>query len=122
MDGHDKLAPYGIEIYAAIDAYSRYIIWCYVGISNRTEISVLRQLLDSVHEYDKFPRYIRTDRGKETPMCAGAHYQLHRQQTPDIELKDCFLYGPSTANQRIEAWWQQAQMSSLYRWRVRDHF
>jgi hypothetical protein len=27
IDGHDKLKAYGFEIYAAIDAYSRNIIW-----------------------------------------------------------------------------------------------
>jgi hypothetical protein len=48
VDGYLKLAPYGIEIYGAIDAYSRYIIWIYVGISGRTAISVLRQYLDTV--------------------------------------------------------------------------
>lgn len=31
VDGYEKLANWGIQIYAAIDAYSRYIIWFYVG-------------------------------------------------------------------------------------------
>lgn len=48
IDGHCKLNFYGIEIYAAIDAYSRYIIWIYVGISSRTAVSVLRQFLDTL--------------------------------------------------------------------------
>jgi hypothetical protein len=41
IDGHDKLSAFGIEIYACIDAYSRNIIWIYVGISNRTSHSVV---------------------------------------------------------------------------------
>lgn len=32
MDAHLKLQFWGIEIYAAIDAYSRYVIWVYLGI------------------------------------------------------------------------------------------
>jgi hypothetical protein len=40
-----KLAPYGIEIYAAIDAYSRYVVWIYVGVSGMTAVSVVRQYL-----------------------------------------------------------------------------
>ena len=40
IDGHDKLSRFGFEIYSAIDAYSRYIVWCYIGISNRTAVSV----------------------------------------------------------------------------------
>ena len=42
VDGYLKLEPYGIEIYAAIDAYSRYIIWIYCGITARTGVSVVR--------------------------------------------------------------------------------
>jgi hypothetical protein len=34
-----KLEPYGIEIYAAIDGYSRYVIWFYVGM--RTALGLL---------------------------------------------------------------------------------
>jgi hypothetical protein len=37
LDGHNKLLDWGIEIYAAIDAYSQFIIWIYIGISNRIE-------------------------------------------------------------------------------------
>ena len=40
IDGHDKLSRFGFEIYGAIDAYSRYVVWCYVGILNRTAVSV----------------------------------------------------------------------------------
>lgn len=39
---------YGIQIYAAIDGYSCYITWCYVGVSTKTAVSVMRQYLDAV--------------------------------------------------------------------------
>jgi hypothetical protein len=42
IDGYNKFRNYGIKIYAAIDAYSRCIIWAYYGNSNRTEASVAR--------------------------------------------------------------------------------
>jgi hypothetical protein len=42
IDGYMKLEPFGIEIYAIIDGYSRYIVWIYVGITARTAVSVLR--------------------------------------------------------------------------------
>jgi hypothetical protein len=42
IDGHNKFRNYGIKIYAAIDVYSRRIIWAYYGNSNRTEASVTR--------------------------------------------------------------------------------
>lgn len=36
MDGYLKLVNYGIEMYAAIDGYSRFILWIYIGVSART--------------------------------------------------------------------------------------
>jgi hypothetical protein len=58
IDGYLKLAPYGIEIYAAIDAYSRYIIWVYVGISSCTAVSVLHQFLDTLEITATQPRFV----------------------------------------------------------------
>jgi hypothetical protein len=66
VKGDDKLAQYGIEIYAAVDAYSRKIIWFYVGNSNRTQLSVLRQYLLAVEARGLCPSFIRTDKGTET--------------------------------------------------------
>ena len=111
MDRYDKFRAYGIEIYAAIDAYSRYIIWIYVGVTNRTAISVLSQYLDIVKQENIMPRIIRTDRGGETVLCADAHAQLVQKNTPDVAFEDCFYYGTSTSNQRIEAWWGQMTKS-----------
>ncbi|EEA18591.1 hypothetical protein TMatcc_005566 [Talaromyces marneffei ATCC 18224] len=120
MDGHDKLSFWGIQIYAAIDAFSRYITWCYVGISNRTQISVLRQFLEVLQETKIQPRYIRSDKGGETVLVAAAHYLLLKEQYENLFLQDCYLYGTSTSNQRIEAWWSQLTKSLLFIFR--DYF
>ena len=50
IDGYMKLEPFGIEIYATIDGYSRYIVWIYVGITARTAVSVLRQATNAFQE------------------------------------------------------------------------
>ena len=118
VDGYLKLAPYGIEIYAAIDAYSRYVIWIYVGISGRTAISVLRQYLDTIQTLSQHPRFIRSDHGGETVLMASAHHQLQQIAEPDLQFQDCYMYGTSTTNQRIEAWWNQLSKGLLFRWRV----
>lgn len=99
VDGYEKLANWGIQIYAAIDAYSRYIIWFYVGerisiisthvdnglikklilvkgIANRCAVSCFRQYLDVVRHIKVIPQLIRSDRGVETSMMADAHYKL----------------------------------------------
>lgn len=118
VDGYLKLAPYGIEIYGAIDAYSRYIIWIYVGISGRTAISVLRQYLDTIEMLNQHPRFVRSDHGGETVILAQAHHLLQQAADPTTQLKDCYMYGASTTNQRIEAWWNQLTKGLLFRWRV----
>ena len=63
IDGHDELSRFGFEIYRAIDAYSRYIVWCYVGISNRTAISVNKQYLRLLRTTLHMPKLIRSDKG-----------------------------------------------------------
>ena len=118
IDGYCKLSFFGFEIYAAIDAYSRYITWIYVGISNRTAISILYQFLDTLATEKIQPRRIRSDRGTETPLIASAHYALMKQVDPELRFSDCYWFGTSTSNQRIESWWGQLSGSCLFQWRV----
>jgi hypothetical protein len=70
IDQHDKLSKWGFEIYAAIDAYSRKVIWVYVGISNRTGYSVLGQFLKVLREKGYHPRIVTSDKGGEVPFLA----------------------------------------------------
>lgn len=118
IDGHCKLQHWGIEIYAAIDAYSRYVIWIYVGISCRTAISALKQYLYTLDTQGVMPQIIRSDRGIETPMLAAAHHEFIKCTREDASFDGCFRYGTSTANQRIEGWWSQLTKSAIGRWRV----
>jgi hypothetical protein len=104
VDGHMKLQVYGFEIYAGIDAYSKYIVWIYMGVSARTAVSVLKQYLNIVSVPNAvMPAYIRSDRGTETMLCANAHFHLSKAVDPDLQFQECYIYGTSTNNQRIEA-------------------
>lgn len=76
IDAHDKLKAWGFEIYASIDAYSRYITWFYIGISAGTSRSVAGQYLRVLSERGKMPNLVRSDRGGETVLMAGAHWYL----------------------------------------------
>ncbi|KAE8550133.1 hypothetical protein EYB25_008664 [Talaromyces marneffei] len=87
---------------------------------NRTQISVLRQFLEVLQETKIQPRYIRSDKGGETVLVAAAHYLLLKEQYENLFLQDCYLYGTSTSNQRIEAWWSQLTKSLLFIFR--DYF
>jgi len=51
-------------------------------------------------------------------MLENAHFQLQQEAEPGLKFEDCYLYGTSTANQQIEAWWQQLSKGYLFRWRV----
>ena len=119
IDGHEKIKAYGIEIYACIDAYSRYVIWAYVGITAGTALSVLHQYLYTVGENSFGPQFIRSDCGVETGQISYAHFMLSKANTPTLDWGDCYMFGTSTSNQRIESWWQQLSKGLLFRWRVR---
>jgi hypothetical protein len=119
IDGHDKLSYWGFQLYAGIDAYSRYITWIYIGNSNRTSFSVLRQYLDTLKSEKIQPWLIRSDKGGETPMLAAAHYALYQKHNSNAALSDCYWYGTSMSNQRIEAWWSQLTKGCTFKWRVK---
>jgi hypothetical protein len=118
LDGHDKLLDWGIEIYAAIDAYSRFIIWIYVGVSNRTEQSVAVQYNSTIAQTGYHPRILRTNLGKETLLMLEIHFSVARTSELGIKLEECYYYSTSRKNQRIELWWSQLERSCLWRWRV----
>jgi len=78
----------------------------YVGTSNRTAKSVLQQYLNVCSTTRFQPKIIRSDHGKETLLCAEVHFAFARtmQDNPDFKLGNCWFYGTSTGNQRIESW------------------
>ena len=124
IDGYCKLAQYGFSVYGGIDAYSRFVVWLYVGVSANTARNVLAQYLAIVKAAGYIPEQIRADRGVETPLVAGAHYFLARQASmehPNTErtFEQCFIYGKSTRNIKIESWWEELSRSRAVFWRVR---
>lgn len=123
IDGHDKLNFWGIQIYFAVDAYSRFIIWWYVGIENRTRLSVVKQYLETLQKTDMMPKTIQSDRGNEVPMAANVHYEFRKRScTPDeleaLDFDDCWIYGTSKMNSRVEKLWGHLSQSSTRRWVV----
>jgi hypothetical protein len=104
------------------------VIWVYTGNANRARIAVARQYLQTVDSLDWCPRFIRADKGQETVLLADAHLRLfidHRslirddQSTLDtLPVADCFFFGASSANQRIENWWLRLRCRQLEWWIV----
>jgi hypothetical protein len=77
VDGHDKLAPFGIQIYAAIDAYSRRLLWFYVGNANRSQLCVLKQYLDIIEALGACPSLIRADFSAEAMLMAVVQFYFY---------------------------------------------
>jgi transposase InsO family protein len=105
IDGHDKLSAYGFQIYGIIDAYSRKILGMFIGLSNRTQIAVLKYYLRTIKEYG-VPKLIRADKGAETILLAASQFAFRKARKPHIPLEKTIAYGTSTKNQRIERWWR----------------
>jgi hypothetical protein len=50
VDGYDKLSHWGFYVHGCIDAYSRYIIWLQIGITNKKSQVILKYYLDAINE------------------------------------------------------------------------
>lgn len=127
IDAHCKFERFDIQIYAAIDAFSRFIIWIYVGVSSRTMISVFKQFITAVESRGATPHMLRADKGLETIIAADAQYHLakiarSRAGEEHCTFKSTFVFGTSTLNQRIEAWWAQMSRALLSTWLVRRSY
>ncbi|KAI1821966.1 hypothetical protein F4861DRAFT_532618 [Xylaria intraflava] len=132
LDGYMKLQKMGFEIYAAIDAWSRRIIWIYVGPTACTAISTLKQFLRTMNEGRIRPLFTRADMGVETGLLAGAQGLLAQAdgtamayEGPNGEqrihhqgslLASCHIWGSSKENQRIEMWWRVFRTGSSDRY------
>ncbi|KAJ6092813.1 hypothetical protein N7486_008102 [Penicillium sp. IBT 16267x] len=82
-----KLEPFGFEISAAID------------------VGVERQYLECITSLDYQPRTIHAARGTQPTLLEKAHYEIRRFEDPTVEQPgECFRYGRSMDNPRIEGW------------------
>ncbi|XP_066933073.1 uncharacterized protein [Clytia hemisphaerica] len=105
LDGYDKLKPYGFCIHGAIDGFSRKILWLKVGTTNNDPSVVASYFLDTLVTLNALPRCVRADRGSENITLCGMQRFFRRNGIDSVAGKKSFLYGTSTSNQRIEAWW-----------------
>ena len=105
IDGYDKLKPYGICIHGAIDGFSRRIMWLEAGPSNKDPKITSKYFIDCVRQVRGVPKFIRADRGTENVYIAAIQRFLRMNCDDVANGTECFLYGKSVSNQRIEAWW-----------------
>ena len=105
MDGYDKLKPYGIAINGCIDGYRRYVLWMEAFTTNSDPKLIAGYFIRTVSNIGGCPERIRAGRGTENVCVRDVQIFLRRNHTDSFAGERSFLYGRSTANQRIEGWW-----------------
>ena len=103
LDGYDKLKPYELAIHAAIDGWSRKLLWLSVGSTNNDPKVVASYFIGTISQLELRPKCMRSDRGSENVVISGIQRFFNRGNV-DGGLSS-FQYGTSVRNQRIESWW-----------------
>ena len=103
LDGYDKLKPFGLAIHAAIDGWSRKLLWLVVGSTNNDPKVVASYFTNTISLLGHLPKFIRGDRGSENVVIAGIQRFFNRDNIDNGVSS--FQFGTSVRNQRIEAWW-----------------
>lgn len=117
IDGYDKLKPFGIAIHGAIDGFSRKILWLHAGPSNNNPRYIAKYFLDFIKERRCLPRAIRSDHGTENVLIRDLQMALRFNHNDDMSGLRSFLFGRSTANQRIERLWRNLSESVTNFWK-----
>lgn len=116
IDGYDKLKPYGFAIHGAMDGFSRRIMWLEVGITNNNPQVTALYFARAVEEVKKIPCIVRCDRGTENVHIERIQKFWRRSGTDMFAGNNSFVYGRSTANQRIESWWAMLRRQCTNSW------
>eukprot|EP00112_Aurelia_sp_Birch-Aquarium-sp1_P012636 Seg2658.1 transcript_id=Seg2658.1/GoldUCD/mRNA.D3Y31 product="hypothetical protein" protein_id=Seg2658.1/GoldUCD/D3Y31 len=110
IDGNDKLKTYGLYIHGCIDGFSRKMLWLKVGSTNKDESVTATYFLDTIRSIGGVPSKIRLDPGTENGLTADIQTFLR------LPEEKCVIFGKSTGNQRIEAWWSFLKKDWLCWW------
>lgn len=116
IDGYDKLKPFGIAIHGAVDGFSRRLLWLKAGHSNNNPRLVAKYYIDFIRRSQGVPKIVRTDRGTENTIVHRLQVALRWHHEDGRAKENSFLYGRSTANQRIECMWSQLRRMSMNYW------
>ncbi|XP_049334426.1 uncharacterized protein LOC125801673 [Astyanax mexicanus] len=105
MDSYDKLKPYGIAINGCIDGFSGYVMWMEANNTNSDPKVIADYFIATVARVGGCPERMRADPGTENSHVRDMQLFLRRNHSDHYASERSFVYGCSTANQRIESWW-----------------
>ncbi|XP_046850444.1 uncharacterized protein LOC124443936 [Xenia sp. Carnegie-2017] len=109
FSGYDKLKPFGFPIHAAIDGFSRKVLWLEICKSNNSPKEPTKLYLDCVIKHGGCPLLTCSDYGTENGDIAAIQCYFHDDE-------NAHKYGTSTRNQRIENWWSHFRKSCTDWW------
>lgn len=104
-DGHDKVKRFGFAIHGCIDGFSKKLIWLKVGTSNNDPHIIAGYYLEAVSHFEILPAMLRADHGSENSTIELLQMAMRQDHNDEYAGSRSFLYGKSTANQRIESYW-----------------
>ena len=104
-DGYDKLKPFGFAIHGAVDGYSRRVVWLQVSPTNNDPAVIAWYYLNCLQQNGYAPMILRCDLGTENTTLEFLQPFFRYNCNDNLAGVRSFMYGKSTANQRIEAWW-----------------
>ena len=97
------------------DGYIWRILWFKLSSSNHPKV-IANYYLCCIKELNLIPHVVRGDHGTENVIAWGIQRFLRRNHTDSQSKDKSFIYGHSTANQRIESWWSQLFKSMTSWW------
>ena len=116
IDGYDKLKPFGFCVHGCIDGFSRRIMWLEVGSTNSDSRVVANYFVGCVRQVGGTATVVRADYGTENVKVAGIQRFFRRDCNDSLSGSKSFMYGKSSSNQRIEAWWGQLRRNCVEWW------
>lgn len=116
FDSYDKLKPFGLCISGCVDGFSRKTIWLKVSHTSSDPRVIGAYFMDAVEEHGGCPRICRADKGTENSSVRDLQRHMRRNDEDAFGKEMSFLYGRSTANQRIESWWSFLRKECIDYW------
>ena len=110
IDGYDKLKGYGLPVHGCVDGFSRKVIWLRVCYTNNDPSVIAGLYFEAVKTLGVCPNRIRADFGTENVVIEAMQRALRNDEP------NCFLYGTSQHNQRIESWWGILRRECIQFW------
>lgn len=106
LDSYDKRKPYGIAIKGCIDGFSHHIMWMEAYRTNSNPKVIADYFINTVIRIGGCLQWLRADPGTENGHIRDMQMFLRRNYTDHHAGDGSFIFKCSTANQRIESWWE----------------